>query len=104
MLSRCMSDHSGVATGWVKSHGRDYGLDSRRRDKRHQLAFVSDKERVEPENFASAFYILAHQQGRRVDLDPDLRGCSNFAQRSSQTAPRRIAQSMNFIGIKHDLN
>ncbi len=59
----CLSAFDRLPHRIQDSRGRAAG------NKRDQLALIGDEQRVEPQNFAGAFHILAYRHGVRIDFD-----------------------------------
>ena len=84
-----------------RAHRFEHGVGAIGSDKRHQLAFVRDEQRVDAEHLAGALHRLAHGHRARVDLDADVRCGGDLAQRRAESAARGIAQDVNLAGGKH---
>ena len=65
------------------------------RNDREQLAFVRDIKRIEPENFARAFYFLADRDRCFIEKHADFRRLRDLGKRAGYAATSRIAQNVN---------
>ncbi|MNH32215.1 hypothetical protein D3C79_926420 [compost metagenome] len=86
------ADHRRIRAQRVPVQRGQYRRNRRLRHRQHQLAFIGEVNRVQPQEFANAAHRRFHRQALLVDVDTETAGGGVFVQYGVHAAAGGVAQ------------